>query len=88
MRARSRLQTQAQVVALYWGAHLEIVYAGLPGKDCYVGVAYVRSSTTPNTMLKRNGVILLVTVLLLFSSADKSCMAGNHRQTLPVVGEV
>ena len=88
MDARSWLPTHAQAVVLHWGAHLEVANAGLPGKDCYVGVAYLQPATTPKTMLNHRGVILLTTVLLPFSSVDKSRMAENYWQTLLVLGEV
>ena len=88
MGACSQLPTQAQAVALYWDAHLEAACVGLPGKDRYIGVVCVRPTTTSKTMLNQHVMIFLATVLLLFSSADKSRMAGNYWQTLPVVGEV
>ena len=39
-------------------------------------------------MLRHHGVILLTIVLLPFSPADNSHMAGHYGQTLPVVWEV
>ena len=86
MCARSRIPTQAQAVALHWGAHLEVACAGLPGKDCYVGVACVQA--TSETMLNHHGVIIFTTVLLPLSPVDNSRMAGHYWQTLPVMLEV
>ena len=88
MGAHSQFPTQAQAVALHWGAHLEVACAGLPGKYRYVSVVSVRVPTTSETMLNQHGVIIFTTVLLPLSPVDNSRMAGHYRQTLPVMLEV